>query len=139
MRAEHDSHKGKEGFTLVEIVVAAILFALALAAIANLILTLMNAVYLSERTSTATELVQDKMEELLATSTGGATTGNESLDGYTLQWSTTGNSGQTLLTTTISWSDTRGKEHSISMSSMLATNRLLSDGLTFQNIPEIGP
>ena len=92
------THRAQTGFTIVEVLVAVAIFAIALTGIASLLGTTVRANGLAAQLTAATQLTQDKLEELrntpyTAVASGADSTGltetGESGGVYTRSWTVT--------------------------------------------------
>ena len=100
----------QRGFTLVETLVAVVIFTVALLGIAGLTVVIIRGNTFSNMVTTATVLAQDKLEELRQTDYSALGSGSETTIRnaivYTRRWDVTANTPTTSMTTiavTITW------------------------------------
>ena len=102
--------KQKEnGFTLIELLVAVFLLSVVLLAISSMVYSVMRATSNGKETSTATTLMQDKMEALKNTNLTSLTSGNDSVslgnNNYIRQWVVSYAANVRTTTVTVNWTD----------------------------------
>jgi prepilin-type N-terminal cleavage/methylation domain-containing protein len=113
--------KEKEhGFTLIELLIALFILSVVLLAISSLVYSVMQATSNSKETSTATTLMQDKMETLKNTSLTSLAPGNDTqrlgnID-YLRQWSISTAANIRTITVTVNWTN-RGS-HTVTMTTL---------------------
>lgn len=110
------SKRGSQsGFTMIELMIAVLLTAIAMSGIIALFLSQNRASGVSRHTSEASALAQDKLEKLRTMST--ATAGTETVDAqgnvgsanlYTRTWTVTAQTGYSDLSVTVSWDENGG-------------------------------
>jgi prepilin-type N-terminal cleavage/methylation domain-containing protein len=89
--------RDRQGFTLIEILIAVFILSVVLLAISTMVFSVMRATSQSKEMATATTLVQDKLETLKNASVASLVSGNDSISlgniTYLRQWiiSTAGN------------------------------------------------
>lgn len=111
-----------EGFTLVEVFVAMLVFLLGFLPLLRLGVASIQGNIYAQQLTRATTLAEAKMESLLAmdyTDLISTNPASESVDGYTVNWTqaqTVPNT--TTVTVSVSWTDKGGTAHSISMNSI---------------------
>ena len=108
------------GFTLIELLIALFILSVVLLAISSLVYSVMQATSNSKETSTATTLMQDKMETLKNTSLISLAPGNDTqrlgnID-YLRQWSISTAANIRILTVTVNWTN-RGS-HTVTMTTL---------------------
>jgi prepilin-type N-terminal cleavage/methylation domain-containing protein len=108
------------GFTLIELLIALFILSVVLLAISSLVYSVMQATSNSKETSTATTLMQDKMETLKNTSLISLAPGNDTqrlgnID-YLRQWSISTAANIRTLTVTVNWTN-RGS-HTVTMTTL---------------------
>ena len=108
------------GFTFIELLVAVFVLSVALLAISTMVYSVMNSTSLSKETSTATTLMQDKLENLKSLGLSSLTNGNDTISlgsiNYLRQWSITSSANVRTITVTVNWTS-RGS-HTISMTTL---------------------
>lgn len=111
------SKRGSQaGFTMIELMIAVLLTAIAMSGIIALFLSQNRASGISRHTSEASALAQDKLEKLrtMSTATGGSDTvdaqGNAgSANLYTRTWTVTAGTGYSDVYVKVEWEETGGK------------------------------
>ncbi|MCF7839024.1 MAG: prepilin-type N-terminal cleavage/methylation domain-containing protein [Candidatus Marinimicrobia bacterium] len=128
------------GFTLVEVVITAFLSALMMAGVIGLIVNTLRATAFSGRSTQATQLAQERMEQILA-SEGGMGGGSDSPDGFDRIWSVDSRAdGGQAIEVRVTWHGTGGRQREVALNSLSFTNAPASAaGLSFQNIPQLMP
>jgi len=131
-------NNGNSGFTLAEVVVAALILGVGMAGVVGLILHTMNTVTLSQRTNTGVQFGQEKIEELLCAN-GAAGSGSDQQGSFDRVWtSTASTNGDTQITVTVSWPSRGGGTHEVVYNTMVYSNTPSSQAsMGFQNIPMI--
>ncbi len=80
----------ESGFTLIELLISLFILSVSLLAISSMVYSVMNSTSLSKETSTATTLMQDKMESLRHKAVSSLTSGNDTIQlgnmDYLRQW-----------------------------------------------------
>ena len=114
-------NKNREsGFTLIELLIALFVLTAALLAISSMVYSVMNSTSLSKETSTATTLMQDKMESLKHKGVSSLTSGNDTIQlgnvDYHRQWNVAVSANTRTITVTVNWTD-RGP-HTVSMTTL---------------------
>lgn len=103
------------GFTMIELMIAVLLTAIAMSGIIALFLSQNRASGVSRHTSEASALAQDKLEKLRTMST--LSSGNDTVDAqgnagsanlYTRTWTVTPGTGYSDVTVTITWEESNG-------------------------------
>ena len=108
MARQQRSHSDIQGFTLIEVLVAMVIFSLASLGTASLLTTTMRANIMAHHRSFATTLAQDRIEEVRASGTGACTSGTASQGSITfsLACGTAGGpNGSTNVTVTVTWAN----------------------------------
>jgi prepilin-type N-terminal cleavage/methylation domain-containing protein len=112
--------KNQHGFSLLEILIALSILSVVLLGMSSMVFSVIQATAQSKEMTTATTLLQDKMEGLKNVSVSSLTSGNDSATlgdiTYLRQWaiSTTGN--LKTITATVNWTS-RGS-HNVSMTTL---------------------
>ena len=116
---------GLPGFTMLEVLMAMALFSVALIALASLSTIVIRGDLAANKLSVATTLAQDKLEELKLTSYDNVT--STALTTVTsTPWASRGVDvtpetpipGVKKIDVTVSWTDDKGKSHSVSLSTL---------------------
>jgi prepilin-type N-terminal cleavage/methylation domain-containing protein len=114
-------NKNREsGFTMIEVLIALFVLTAALLAISSMVYSVMGSTSLSKEVSTATTLMQDKMESLKNTAVSSLTSGNDTIQlgnvDYLRQWSVAASANTRTITVTVNWTS-RGP-HNVSMTTL---------------------
>ncbi len=112
--------QNQHGFTMIELLVAVFILCVVLLAISTMVYSVMRATSNSKETSTATTLMQDKMEALRNTSLLSLTPGNDTqrlgnID-YLRQWSISTTANIRTISVTVNWTN-RGA-HTVTMTTL---------------------
>jgi prepilin-type N-terminal cleavage/methylation domain-containing protein len=114
------------GFTLIEVIIAIAVLAIALLALVGVTVSVINGNVFSRMMTTATTMAEDKMEELKNTSYANITPGGDSPTGgnytYTRAWLVNSNSpasGMKTITVTVTWS-WQGQSHTVSLATIVS-------------------
>jgi prepilin-type N-terminal cleavage/methylation domain-containing protein len=112
--------QNKHGFTMIELLVAVFILCVVLLAISSMVYSVMRATSNSKETSTATTLMQDKMEALKNSSLLSLAPGNDTqhlgnID-YLRQWSISTTANIRTITVTVNWTN-RGS-HTVTMTTL---------------------
>jgi len=104
--------KQKErGFTLIELLITLFILSVVLLGLGSMVYSVMHATSISKETSTATILLQDKIEALKNTNVTSLTTGNDLGSPppgniqYLRQWIVTSAGNYRTITVTVNWTD----------------------------------
>lgn len=122
----HILRTGQRGMTLVEIMVAMIILAIALCWLAPLIIISMRGTRRGGNLTQATTLAQDKLEEFRSTSYAAMLahpTGQDTVGGVVRSWTVTeepDQDGLARIVVDLSWRDDAGKEHQAQFVSLRA-------------------
>ncbi|MGA2954979.1 MAG: prepilin-type N-terminal cleavage/methylation domain-containing protein [Thermodesulfobacteriota bacterium] len=112
--------QNKPGFTLIELLIAVFILSVVLLAISSMVYSVMQATSNSKETSTATTLMQDKMETLKNTRLTSLTPGNDSVQlgniDYLRQWSISTTGNIRTINVTVNWIN-RGS-HTVTMTTL---------------------
>jgi type II secretion system protein I len=110
----------ESGFTLIELLIALFVLTVALLAISTMVYSVMNSTSLSKEASTATTLMQDKMESLKHAPVSSLTSGSETIPvenvNYLRQWSVAASGNTRTITVTVNWTS-RGP-HTVTMTTL---------------------
>jgi type IV pilus assembly protein PilV len=118
--------KSQIGMTLVEVMVAMIILAIALAWLAPVLIVSMRGNRVGADVTVATTLAQDKLEELRNESFAALvadSTGQDTVGTVVRSWTITpeeGQDGLARIEMTVSWQDDKGKDHQIQFATMQA-------------------
>ena len=117
-----------KGFSLVEVMIALLILAIALLALAGLMVTTTRNSSFGGHMTEASTFAQDKLEQLRVSPWAGVATGNDTTLGstgitYTRNWTVTPNAdgNQRWISITLNWTDpTKNSNHSIRLLSVVA-------------------
>ncbi len=114
--------KNENGFTLIELLIALFLLTVVLLAISSMVYSVMRSTSNSKETTTATALMQDKMESLKNTSLTSLNSGSDSVPlgniNYLRQWSVSTTGNIRTVTVAVDWTN-RGS-HTVTMKTLRA-------------------
>jgi Tfp pilus assembly protein PilV len=115
--------KRSDGITILEVLIAMIILSMSLLLLLNMAMVALDGNDWSNHTTVATQLMQQKLEELRAS--GVLANGNDTTGGVTRTWTVT-NSGSHLRTIHISaqWSDVKARDHVDSMAALIRTDSI---------------
>jgi prepilin-type N-terminal cleavage/methylation domain-containing protein len=116
-----------KGFSLVEVMIAMLILAIALLALAGLMVTTTRNSSFGGHMTEASTFAQDKLEQLRVSPWTGVATGNDTLQGstgitYTRNWAVTPNAdgNQRWVSITLTWTDpTKNSNHSMRLLSVV--------------------
>jgi type IV pilus assembly protein PilV len=116
-----------KGFSLVEVMIAMLILAIALLALAGLMVTTTRNSSFGGHMTEASTFAQDKLEQLRVSPWTGVATGNDTLQGstgitYTRNWTVTPNTNgdQRWVSITLTWTDpTKNSNHSMRLLSVV--------------------
>jgi prepilin-type N-terminal cleavage/methylation domain-containing protein len=111
--------KNEQGVTLMEVMIAMIILSVALLMLLNMAVVAIDGNDWSNRTTAATQMMQEKLEQL-RNEVDGAESGSETIDGVTCEWDVT-DGGDFLwqVDILVQWKDVRNKTHRDSITSFL--------------------
>lgn len=117
-----NSHGKKAGFTLVEVLIAVVLFAVGMMGIYGLMGTLVRVNSLADRVSSAAAQAEAKIEELRGEGFASIAAGSDSVDGFTRNWtfSTNGLLRYGNLSVTVEWKTLDGTEQQVTINTIVA-------------------
>ena len=105
-----------KGFTLVEVLIAIFVLAVALLAMAQMQIMAIRGNTFANKTTTAVTLAQDKLEELRGLSYSSVVSGSDSSGAYTREWTVDDDTPTTGLKTVaidVSWQDATSRQVSL--------------------------
>ena len=113
--------KTKEsGFTMIELLTALFILSVVLLAISSMVYSVMNSTSMSKETTTATTLMQDKMESLKHIPVTSLAGGNDTITlgnvAYVRQWNIASSANTRSITVTVNW-NSRGA-HNLSTTTL---------------------
>jgi prepilin-type N-terminal cleavage/methylation domain-containing protein len=126
-----------DGFTLIEVVIAAVLVGISVAGVWGLISWLMYTTNLSNTRTRATYYAEEKMEEILSQS---MSSGSDSTGTFVRTWTITPvDASRTDVEVVISWVDPRQRTNTITMNSALVNAVTSFTGVAFSDLFTGGP
>ena len=125
------------GFTLAEVVVASFIMVAGLFALFNLVHHLMRSTHWSTRTTSATQLAQERMESLVGQGFDAAASGSDAVGLYRRTWTVSPESGgRREIQVRVNWTYPAGKTNSVVLRSMMSDPKPSTQGLSFTNFPQ---
>jgi type IV pilus assembly protein PilV len=117
-----------KGFSLVEVMIALLILAIALLALAGLMVTTTRNSSFGGHMTEASTFAQDRLEQLRVSPWAGVASGNDTIQGstgitYTRTWTVTPNTNgdQRWVSITLTWTDpTKNSNHSMRLLSVIA-------------------
>jgi len=117
-----------KGFSLVEVMIAMLILAIALLALAGLMVTTTRNSSFGGHMTEASTFAQDRLEQLRVSPWAGVVAGNDTIQGstgitYTRNWTVTpnGDGNQRWVSITLTWTDpTKNSNHSMRLLSVVA-------------------
>ncbi len=135
------SLKRKAGMTLTETLIASFILVLGMTAISRLVTSLTSASVQSGRMTAATEVAQEKMEEMLATRHQDLESGSDQPAPFERSWTVTEHEeGYKSIVVEVSWTDSLGITRDMTLDSVVT--EIISSytgSQRFDNIPSLGP
>tara|TARA_B100000315_G_scaffold141720_1_gene130780 strand:+ start:2363 stop:2854 length:492 start_codon:yes stop_codon:yes gene_type:complete len=117
----------QKGFTLLEVLIALTILSVGLLGLASITASVIRTNSFSDDFTTTTALAQDKLEELVNTTFGGLTNGNDTVDAdgnvgskYSRSWTITTAGTRADIAVTVTWTDDLGNAKSVSISTVKA-------------------
>ena len=137
MNTTKNRFRRRAGFTLAEAVIASFIMVVGLLAIFNLVHRLMQSAHWSTRTTFATQLAQERMENLSGQGFQSATSGSDSVGFFRRAWTVSAASGsRRTVEVQVNWTYPAGKTNSVVIRSMLSDPTPSNQGLSFTNFPQ---
>ena len=118
-RMKTDCTHNEAGFTLIEVLVAILIFGIACAASLNLMGWSVRANAFSLHITEAVNSAQDKMEDLLAQGQVGIAAGSDTVGIYQRSWTTNYQGMADAFSVAVSWIDIAGNTHSVSVNNIV--------------------
>jgi len=133
--------RSRAGMTLTEVLVASFLLVLGMTAIARLVTVLSAASIMSGNVTAATELAQQKLEELLTVDFASVQSGADQVDAFDRTWTVVAHGAEAKeVVVEIVWRDVMGVSRDMSLQSWVASRGRSTAPLhMFTNIPSLGP
>lgn len=102
---------GRRGFTIVEVMIAILIFSLGILGLVSTAATVTRMVGRSQQYDMAASLAQQRMEILKATACGGMVTGSATSGRYSTAWTVTDVTGGKQVVVTVTSPTTRGNKN----------------------------
>ncbi|HEX2897846.1 MAG TPA: prepilin-type N-terminal cleavage/methylation domain-containing protein [candidate division Zixibacteria bacterium] len=111
----------KSGFTILEVVIAMLILSMSLLLLLNMAMVALDGNDWSNKTTNATQLIQEKLEQLRSTTNPAG--GNDVVNGVTRTW-VVSNAGNHLrrIDITVQWDDVKSKPHSNAITTYIRTD-----------------
>ena len=115
--------KNERGITILEVLIAMIILSFSLLLLLNMAMVALDGNDWSNKTTVATQLMQQKLEQLRSVKDVALTDGSDSAQGFARSWSVT-NVGSHLrqIDVSITWEDVRAREHTNTMTAFVRTD-----------------
>jgi len=116
-------HNNERGITLLEVLIAMIILGFSLLLLLNMAMVALDGNDWSNKTTIATQLLQEKMEQLRSVANTGLVDGSDTTKGYARSWTVT-NAGNHLrrVDVNVTWEDIRAQMHIDSMTALIRTD-----------------
>lgn len=116
-----ETSNNQDGFTIIEALIAMLVMAIAFAGSISMMLGMLRANAFSARTSTAITLAQEVIDDAMDTDYALVTSGNDTVDIFTRNWTVRTGGSIKALDVNVSWSGINkvGTTHQVSLSSMV--------------------
>lgn len=113
----------QRGITLLEVLVAMIILGFALLVLLNMAMVALDGNDWSNKTTAATQLMQEKLEQLRTTKDAGMVSGSDTTGGFTRRW-TVADAGSHLrkIEVEVEWQDINSKKMLNRMSALVRTD-----------------
>lgn len=113
------------GITLLEVMVAMLVLMVALMMLLNMAMVALGGNDWANKATLASQMVQEKLEQLRASGSATLVDGSDSTHGLTRTWNIS-NAGNHLRRTevTVQWRDLKGGDHSSSLASLIRTDSI---------------
>jgi prepilin-type N-terminal cleavage/methylation domain-containing protein len=112
--------RSSAGFTLAEVMVAMFILTGAVLSGTFFFASMARSAAFTGRVAQATELAQDKLEELLEQTKGTMAAGNDTMDGFDRTWTLSNNTDFTVLEVIVDWDSLDGNTRSVSLDTLRA-------------------
>jgi Tfp pilus assembly protein PilV len=115
----------ERGITLLEVMIAVLVLTVSLLMLLNMAMVALGGNDWANKATLASQLVQEKLEQLRATSSGTLTDGSDSVNGLARSWdiSYAGNHLRRAAVT-VQWQDLKGESHTASLASLIRTDSI---------------
>jgi type II secretion system protein I len=112
-----------DGITILEVLIAMIVMSMALLLLMNMAMVALDGNDWSNNTTNATQLLQEKMEQLRTNASSSLTSGSDTVDGVTRTWKVANVSSHLRrVDVTVTWKNFREEEKVNTMSSYIRTD-----------------
>jgi prepilin-type N-terminal cleavage/methylation domain-containing protein len=111
----------KEGFTIIEAMIAMLIIAVAFAGSISMMLGMLRANAFSARTTTAVSLAQEVVDDAMDTDYALVTAGSDTVDLFSRTWTVTRSGSVKTINVNVTWPgiDKAGSAHQVTLSGML--------------------
>jgi len=115
------TRSNKSGFTILEVVIAMLILSMSLLLLLNMAMVALDGNDWSNKTTNATQLIQEKLEQLRSTTNPAG--GNDVVNGVARTW-VVSNAGNHLrrIDITVQWDDVKSKPHTNSITTYIRTD-----------------
>ena len=114
--------RSQKGISMLEVLIAMIILSMALLVLLNMSMVALDGNHWSNRTTVATQMLQQKLEQMRADVAGGLTSGTDTVDNIRRTWTVT-NVGSHLRQVEVQavWLDLRQKSRSSTVTALIRT------------------
>ena len=114
--------KSQKGISMLEVLIAMIILSMALLVLLNMAMVALDGNYWSDRTTVATQMMQQKLEQMRADVAAGLTSGSDTVDNIARSWTVT-NVGSHLRQIEVQavWLDLRQHERTNTVTALIRT------------------
>ena len=113
----------QDGITLLEVLIAMVILGFALLVLMNMAMVALDGNDWSNKTTAATQLMQEKLEQLRTLKDVGMTNGSDTAGGFTRRWSITSEGSHLRkIDVEIEWEDVRAKKMTNRMTALVRTD-----------------
>lgn len=114
--------KSQKGISMLEVLIAMIILSMALLVLLNMAMVALDGNYWSDRTTVATQMMQQKLEQMRADVAAGLTSGEDTVDNIARKWTVT-NVGSHLRQIEVQavWLDLRQHERTNTVTALIRT------------------
>ena len=113
----------ERGITLLEVLIAMIILGFSLLLLLNMAMVALDGNDWSNKTTIATQMLQEKLEQLRSVANTGLASGSDTAAGFARTWTVT-NAGNHLrkVSVNVTWEDVKAREHVDSMTALIRTD-----------------
>jgi Tfp pilus assembly protein PilV len=123
MRLKRKIRANSKGITILEVLIAMVILSISLLLLLNMAMVAVDSNDWSNKTTLATQLLQDKIEQLRSSTT--LTNGSDSTSGVSRSWTVT-NAGRHLrqVSVQVNWSNIKGQTKSNSVTALIEVDTI---------------